>query len=491
MKRINWIEFLVLPVAMAVMIAAWLEPWLLWVVRASGHPPGSPVPSALAWLVVLLISTYVTRFVLSSQTRHPRRWTLLTGAGLIVGVMWFNYGARFPWPWLLAVVDWRNSISPESIMLIVTALLWWRGIALGRTRSLMDDGLERTFFNGLAALALLLFLNNFSKFVPGDAVLVSVLTFFATALSALTLVSLENSRQRQREHTGPWLRTHRPWLVTIVAVVAMVLLGALAITGLASPETLRDVLDSLQPNLVAVGEFFVRAITTLFTLMLYLITPLLPILEAIARLLLSGLLGMLNVIHQLGVDLNQGKFEQDANNFLNSPTFAMISRGTALAIFLIVLAIIGVWMLRRSGLLGRKNLDETHESIASRELLLKQLRNWLNRWRTTPVAESRPPFLTLSGDEPRVRVRRAYQQWLAWVQINARARQPAQTPARFAASFTQEHPEARASIDTLTQTYERARYAIDTISPDEAAAAESSSISLQSVSVIKSLPTEN
>lgn len=491
MNRINWINFLILPVAVALMIAAWIEPWLLWAVRATGHAIDRPAPSALAWVAVLLISTYVTRFVLGSQTRHPRRWTLVTGAVLIIGVTWANYGAYFPWPWLLAVVDWRNSISPESIVLIVTAILWWRGIALGRTRPIMDDGLERTFFNGLVALALLLFLNNFTKFVSADAMLATVLTFFATALSALTLVSLENARQRQREQSGPWLRTHRPWLVTIVAVVAIVLLGALAITGIASPESLRDVIDSLRPNLAVVGEFLARAITTLFTFMLYLISPLLPLLEAIARLLMTGLLGVLNVIHQLGVEINQLQAEQDVNNFLNSPTFAMISRGTALVIFLFVLALIAVWMLRRSGLLSRKNLDETHESIASRELLLNQLRNWLNRWRARPGTSTSPPFLPLFGDDPRIRVRRAYQQWLAWAQLNDRARKPGETPVMFAAAFTHDRPDSRSAIDTLTQAYERARYAADTISPDEACSAETSLVSLQSASVIKSTSTED
>ena len=53
------------------------------------------------------------------------------------------------------------------------------------------------------------------------------------------------------------------------------------------------------------------------------------------------------------------------------------------------------------------------------------------------------------------------------------------------------HPEAREPIEILTRAYERARYANETISPDEAAAAETSSISLQSSSMIKSLPTEN
>lgn len=485
MTRIRWLDLIILPIAAAILIAAWLEPWLMWVIRAAGHAPDSPVPSAPVLLGVILISGFVARTLLDRQVQRPRRAILLTGGALLLGVAWLTYGARFPIAYAVSLLDWRNSIAPEAIVLAVTALLWWRGIILGRARAISEDGLERTFFNGLIALAVLLFLNNFARYVPPDAMLASVLTFFATALAALTLVTLENARLRQADATGSWLKINRPWLVTIVAVIAAVLCGALVITGLASPDTLRDVLAALQPQLKSLGDVLLTLLSSLFSIFFWLVSPLLPVLEWLARLLLTGLMGILNVIHQLGVEINQIQPEE-VDSFLNSPTFISISRGTAILIGLILVALLGVWALRRSGWLSRRNPDETHESIASRELLLKQLRDWLNRRRGRSPAAPPPPYLALTGDEPRVSIRRAYQHFLDWASSLDRARAPRQTPAMLSAALGEDQPDRRAALNALTAVYERARYSSEPLTSAEARIAQDSLVSLQAASVIKS-----
>lgn len=481
----RWIDLIVLPIAAAIMIAAWLEPWLVWVIRATGHDFTSPVPTALALLMVMVISGAVARALLDRPVQQSRRWILLTGAVLLIGVAWTTYGARFPVAYVAGLLDWRNSISPEVIVLAATALLWWRGIVLGRARAISDEGLDRTFFNGLNALALLLFLNNFTRYVSPEAVLASVLMFFAIALAALTLVSLENARLRQTEATGPWLRRNRPWLVTIPAVVAVVLLSALTITGLASPDTLREVLSAVQPKLAVLGALLVTALGGLFSIFFWLVSPLLPLIEWLARLLLSGLSGALSVLHQLGLSFRELK-QEEIERFLNSPTFVSISRGTLIVIGLIVVALLGVWALRRSGWLARRNPDETRESIASRELLLKQFRDWLNRRRARSGEAAQPLYLTLDGDDARNRVRRAYQQFLSWASSIDRARAPHQTPAMFSAALSGDRPELRDSIATLTDVYERARYAIEPITPADARTAQDSLVTLQAASVIES-----
>ncbi len=489
MTRIRWLDLIFLPIAVAILIAAWLEPWLVWVIRASGHEPGSPVPPALVLLGVMLISGFVARTLLDRQVLRSRRWILLTGAAMLIGVAWITYGARFPVAYAVSLLDWRNSIAPEAIVLAVTALLWWRGILLGRARAISDEGLERTFFNGLIALAVLLFLNNCARYVSPDAMLASVLTFFATALAALTLVSLENARLRQTDATGPWLKLNRPWLVTIVAVVAIVLCGALMITGLASPETLRDVLSALQPQLQAVGGFLLSILAGLFSFFFWLVSPLLPLLEWLVRLLLNGLMGVLSIIHQLGVQINELR-QEEIDSFLNSPTFAAISRGTAIAIGLIIVALLGVWALRRSGWLTRRNPDETHESIASRELLMKQLRDWLNRWRCKAGGAALPPYLPLNDDEARSQIRRVYQQFLGWASSIDRARAPRQTPAMLSAVLGDDQPDRRESLAALTDVYERARYSIEPLTSAQTRIAQDSLVTLQAASVIKSTSTE-
>lgn len=490
MSPIRWIDLIVLPTAAAIMIAAWLEPWLVWVIRATGHDFTGPAPTALTLLMVMLISGAVTRALLDRPVNQARPWLWLTGAALLIGVAWTTYRAHFPAEYVAGLLDWRNSISPEVIVLAATALLWWRGIVLGRARAISADGLERTFFNGLSALALLLFLNNFARYVPAEALLASVLTFFATALAALTLVSLEQARRRQADAAGPWLKQNRPWLVTIAAVVTGVLLGALTLTGLASPDTLRDAVSALQPKLAVVGGLLLTALGGLFSIFFWLVSPLLPLIEWLARLLLSGLMGALGVLHQLGLSLNELPPEE-VDSFFNSPTFVSISRGTAIVLGLIAMALLGVWALRRSGWLARRNPDETRESIASRELLLKQVRDWLNRRRTRSGEAAPPRYLPIEGEDARSHTRRAYQQFLSWASALDRARAPHQTPATFSATFSADRPAWRDSIAALTDVYERARYSSEPLTPADARIAQDSLIALQAVSVIKSSTSDH
>jgi hypothetical protein len=305
----------------------------------------------------------------------------------------------------------------------------------------------------------------------------------------LTLVSLENARLHQTDATGPWLKLNRPWVVTIVAVVVVVLCGALAITGLASPETLRDMLGALQPQMKSLGDGLLTALAGLFSFFFWLVSPLLPLLEGLMRLLLNGLMGMLSILHQLGLAVSQMR-QEDVDSFLNSPTFANISRGTAMIIGLIVVALLGVWALRRSGWLTRRNPDETHESIASRELLMKQLRDWFNRWRGKSVAAAAPPYLPLNDDEARTQVRRVYQRFLDWASSIDRARAPRQTPAMLSAALGDDRPDRREALAALTDVYEWARYSIEPLTSAEARIAQDSLVTLQAPSVIKSSTTD-
>jgi hypothetical protein len=209
----------------------------------------------------------------------------------------------------------------------------------------------------------------------------------------------------------------------------------------------------------------------------------------LVRLLLNGLMGVLSIIHQLGLAVDELR-QEEIDSFLNSPTFATISRGTAIIIGLIIVALLGVWALRRSGWLTRRNPDETHESIASRELLMKQLRDWLNRWRGKASVAARPPYLPLTDDEARSQIRRVYQQFLGWASSIDRARAPRQTPAMLSAALGDDQPDRREALIALTDVYVRARYSIEPLTSAETRIAQDSLVTLQAASVIKSTSTE-
>lgn len=485
--RINWLQLILLPVAIAIMVTAWFEPWVHWMVHATGVARARVVPLPLLMVAVILCSTMATRYALG-RSRRPRRPILLGGGAALVVVAWLTYPATFPMGYLRGLIDWENSIAPEVIVLVATGLLWWRGILIGRNRSLIDEGLERTFFNGILALALLVFLNNFTRFVPPSDMLAAVLVFFATALSTLTVVGLERTRIQQNEPSA-WLKRQRHWLATIAAVVGTILLGAIAITGILSPEMLRQFLDAIGPALSNVGDIILAVLRPLLTFLFWLITPLVPLLQLILRTLLQGLMGALSILHELGVQINALKAQQQIQTFLDSPEFVAISRGSSVVLILIILALIGIWALRRSGLWSRKDLDETRESIASRELFWSQLKGLLARWR---IHQPPPPprYLALDGDDPRAQVRRAYQGLLDLARVHVGERAARQTPAMFADTLTMAMPSQHESIETLTTCYVRARYASEAITSEDARAAQDALARLQTAAMIQSSSSE-
>jgi hypothetical protein len=488
MKHINWMQFIILPLAITIMVVAWVAPWAQWIVLSTGVDRVGQVPPPVVMILVILASMAVTRHALR-RGRYQRRQIVLGGLLAIVIVTALTYQASAPATFLHNLLDWQNSIAPELVVELLTAALWWRGILIGRSRSLIDENLEQTFLNGVLALAFLILVNQFSRRIAPHDVLAAVLIFFATALSTLIAVNLELARLQQPE-AGPWFKRHRHWFATVLGVVGAILLGGLLITGLFSPDTLRQFFSSIGPALSTATGSLVGALRPLLTFFFWLISPLVPILQFFLRFLMEGVLTLLRVVHQLGLQINLARAERDIQSFLDSPEFVMFSRGTAVALLLIVFVLVIIWALRRSGLLSHRNPDETRESIASRELLLGQLKHLLNSLRRK--REAAPVlYLELSGDDARQTVRRAYQEFLEWARVGIRARAPRQTPSQYAQYIGGQSIARQEPVSALTALYLRARYDTAPMTPDEAEAAHVALVRLQATPVIQSPLSED
>ncbi len=476
MKRINWIQTIILPLATAIIVAAWAGPLIRWLVRSTGLDASIVTPSSQAIVVIILISIYVTRFALRNDRPKRQRNLIVIGSGLIavVSVLALTYGDRFPLGYVRGLVDWRDSISPEAILLVALDLVWWRGVSAGRRDALNDESFEGAFYRGIAALAVLTLLNTGTHFVPPDELLTSVLMFFTVATAVLALINIERTRQRQKDYSAPWRRIYRQWLATIISVVAFILLGGLGVTSLVAPETVSRFFAIIQPLLDTLGSFITAILTLLYTVAAWLLTPILPILQWIAQLIFNILMAGLTLLNKLGLTIDRLKATNDFNDFLNSPTFVTISRSAVLIAILFVIALVAIWGLRRSGLLGKKQADEIRESIASRQLLWSQLKNLLARLWSRSSSAIQSLYLTLDGspDDPRLIIRRAYQSMLEWARLDGRARFPYQTPLMYADALGADLPHVKEAIASLTHAYVLARYSIDPLPPDEARRAQ-------------------
>jgi hypothetical protein len=472
MKRIHWIPSIILPLATAIIIAAWVGPLIHWLVRSTGVDADAPAPATVLIALLILFGVYQTRFVLKrDRAVQQRNATLIVGGLIAIGVVIaLTYRDQFPAAFLRGLIDWRDSLSPEALVLVGLALVWWRGLMAGRSDALNDESFEKSFYRGIAAFAGLLVLNTATHFIAPDEMLASVLTFFTIAVAGLALINIERTRERQTGFGLTWRKVYRSWLVTIPSVVGIILILGLGITYLFAPDSVGQLLASLQPLFAAIGSFITAILTVLYTVAAFLATPLLPILQFIGQLLLKALLAGLTILHDLGVTIDKLRAEQDIDSFLNSPTFVDISRSAALLIVLIVIAAIAIWWLRRSGRLAAKQTDEIRESIASPQLLWAQLKNLFARWRSRAASGVPPMYLALdsASDDPRVIIRRAYRSMLDWARGYGYPRFPFQTPSIYADALSRKLPHVKEPIDALTRSYLLARYSIDPLSPDEA-----------------------
>ncbi len=476
LRRVNWIQSIILPVATGIIIAAWVGPFIRWVVRSTGAADSISTPSSLAIVVMILASSYLTRFALRGDRPKRQRNLIVIGSGFIgvVIVLALTYRDRFPLGYVQGLVDWRDSISPEAILLVALALVWWRGVSAGRRDVLNDESFERSFYRGIAALAILALFNTSTHFVKSGDLLISVLTFFSTAIAVLALINIERSRLRQKDNSTQWGRIYRQWLATIIGVVAVILLAGLSVTAIVSPQVLSQLLDSVRPLFESISSLFAAFITALFTVLAWLAQPLFPILQAIAKFIIDAYMRILSLLHDLGAQVNDFGLRSNTDSFLNSPLAVAILNGLAILLVLFAVAMIIVWLLfRYRSRVGRLDY-EVRESIASRELLWSQLKNLLARlWSRSSLAVQ-SMYLTLDGssDDPRLIIRRAYQSMLDWARLNGRARFPYQTPLMYADALGADLPHIKEAIASLTHAYVLARYSIDPLTPDEARRAQ-------------------
>jgi len=482
LKRSHWIEDWLLPLAAGLLTVAWLSLWVRWLVFEASAPRLSP-PLMLALMIASGLSArWVVRVTSPSApdddeapySRDPgeqaRQRIVLAAFMGTLGALWLTYGARFPIGFWRGVWDWGNFIPPELINLFVCGYLWWRGVVVGQGRLQYHD-LQETFYGGITALAVLFVTNQIRpRLMPGEVPTV-VLGFFAVGLSALTLASFERAR---RFHHAPGLALNRHWLGVVVGVIGSVLLGGLAALALLAPETLAR----LRPALVVVDWLAYPLLVAFAFIITVIATPIFLLAEwLVARgvnfLRLFDFFRNLLPTPQPGSVDPQSASGELLRVILNSPVTKISARLVVLSLIFIFLVGLIAESLYRFRRLRDKDVDETRDSILSRELLLKQLKQLLARPRP-PLPVTLAPYLALPGetDDPRRLIRQAYQSLLAWAASLGWPRGAGQTPTQYAEHLTRANPAARDSLATLTRAYLRARYSAEAPTLDEAHEAE-------------------
>ena len=463
---------------MAALTACWLALWEHWAL-ALQDTAGAPAIPVWLMLTAMITGIYVTRRALvtaqdNTHLQRAQRIIAIGGLAIVVAVLWITFGTQFPVGYFYNFTEWGRLLSPEAIAFIVAVSLWRRSIRIGRSDDLLETA-QHEFSGGVVALALLFIVNKLHPTLTASQAFWPVMIFFAIGLGSMAVAGVEQDRRLQKDASGSRLGMSRHWLGTVGAIIGLILVGGMAAAGAADPESLA----ALSSILDIIG---VILLTLVGFILYFLAILLLPIVDLIVRALwpfLQRLLDLSARAPQLGLGVpTPEEIIASAQALARTPPFRVVE----ILICLLVVAFIFMLAVRRFRLLARADDgDEIRESILSRELLWAQLKGLFARRRdanTPPL----PYFLSLYGppDDPRLVIRRAYQDMLAWAQSRQFPRAPKQTPLTYAEFLKSNIPQARAPITILTDTYTRARYGPE-VSPAEARRAQDALEQLQAV----------
>ncbi|NNJ08863.1 DUF4129 domain-containing protein [Chloroflexales bacterium ZM16-3] len=394
----------------------------------------------LPWPFLLLVVALGVAADTISLRLPPRmeRTALAVGAALaVLLVLARQFGG--PLAGLAAFLPGSNGLGLAYTLTLIALFLYWRGTRVATRDSLSVSAI---FGRGAAVMVVALLIGpilGLGTPLGSAPAMAHIVGFISLGLLALALTHAEDDPASREKRLG-WR-----WLISLViAIVAVVLIGVLAVAllgGGATMEAAQNLLRLLIVPFALVGGLIAYLLIT------FLGEPLAYLLRAIfARIsLLQNLMPQPEQVTSGGND--QGMFET-VTRLADGATFLM-------ALIPLVIIIAAILLLRRRSQRARAE-DEERESLGVAASLASDLRDLLGRLRN-PFARHlvglQAALAALRDDDPATRVRRAYVRFLLRLEARDLTRAPAQTPAELAAAV-----EAPQAVAALTAAYERARY---------------------------------
>ncbi|HHX43739.1 MAG TPA: DUF4129 domain-containing protein [Chloroflexi bacterium] len=458
-KRFRWLDSGLLPLASAVMRAAWLTPLihlvfaLPLVVAWSGRYPGGLV-------LGLLLAASALADALGTR---PGGRVVAAAVGLLVVAAvtahLFAWDAAAPGAWLRgqyeALVDLRVAVPANLVAIVVTAALWYGGLTIDWADS---SALWRNFVLGIVVLGGMLLLDS-GAMAMAD-LRAATLAFLVSGMLSLALLSAAEmlNLQRARGRAAPYL--NRYWLVSAGSVVLAILVFGWLLTQIVSPQAAADALRAVGGVIGVVLDLLSTLIAWVAFALLWLLWPLIMELRELL------------VAAELPIPAAGQQQESPFGEVPIAPRALAPGVQDALRVVALVALVAGIalafYLAERRRRRRPPEQVEQRESILSMSLLRAQWEDWRRRRQRKPLA----PFLSLEGVEaPRRVVRALYQRMLARVGALGLGRTPGQTALRHVRMLERNLPAVRADLRTLGDAYQVARYASTPPSVEEVEAA--------------------
>ncbi|MCC6944104.1 MAG: DUF4129 domain-containing protein [Thermomicrobiales bacterium] len=328
---------------------------------------------------------------------------------------------------------------PIWVVLISSAIVWWRGVMRGRPD--IDTGLALLRVGSVILVVLVVAHTAFEQGFDDRRLSAAVLVFYSATLLAIAML---------RQEMVPW-RAPKRWLETVLLPVVMIVLPASILIGLLTRD-LNGMVDLLLDPVILVLTVVFRIVS--FVLVLLAMIILVPIVWLISKLPIA----QPGEDNQSPVQIAQGTVTQVSETGSQLPnTFKYL-----VATLLIMAIFAGIVRFRlRLGFVPLES-DDDRRSARVEGSLLDGLKDWLDGRRSRQPSGDADSLAALRND-PRwrhtVRIRDRYADFLRWSSGEGLPRTISTTPDELHERWEGERSGRQsAAIATLTDLYDRARY---------------------------------
>ncbi|NLD73141.1 MAG: DUF4129 domain-containing protein [Chloroflexi bacterium] len=460
-RRWQWLESGLIPLVSAMMRVAWLVPLLhLALNNVFVVPRGVAFP---AWLILALLLG--ASALESALQEHPDAPLISAGVGLLVILAVLGYLFQLDVAhlgrWLTRLfanlTDFRSAFPATFVVVIATALIWRKGL----TASWNDYAeLFQAFVVGVLVLGLLLLVRSSDAWdQTGINVWGAVVAFVFSSLLALALISAHQTLALERIKDAHVPPVSREWLTVVGLVVAGVIVLGWAAAVLLSPESVKEILRLLSPIWIAIRTVITYIWLAFAYVFFWALGPLLEWLQAgVAD-------NWENATERLAERLEEEMELPEPTEAAGiSPALLMALRIIGITVLVVGIALLFYMAYRRRKKRNGTRASDERESVLSGDLLTQQLRDFLASLRRKPAIS---PFVPLSGEDPRLVVRRLYQSMLRRMSSLGHARAPEVTPRAYARRLEDVLPGEDQAVSTLTEAYMVARYAPEPPTPEQ------------------------
>lgn len=464
-RSFDWLAVVFYPLAVVLMEAFWVYPWLVWL---GGWPVFSerrPALSLAAVIIVLAVSLLVTRVFLRQKWPMRSIQSVIIGSGLltILLVLGIEYRADFAFlsgGWFVHTGQVLGSTftSPGTIVVALPVLLylWWRGIILGQTTSYFRD-IYRSFLLGMVALIALIIIwqissgsENFAA--PGPGIGLNVIAFFFFGLMSIAVCHLYAMRGSMPKEEAALTSVWR-WLPIMLGVVGGMVVIGFIVASVFSEEFF-----------VSIGHGAGTIFDFLGKIFNYLLIPLNYVFEGIFWVL-RFLINLLRTGQPLQPGGEGGPGFPEMSGVVQRELPAMLVTAIKwVVIALIVAAVIFILakaVSRFRAQRAREEIEEIHESLWSWRGVRDDLR-LLFRMMGKRFQRKRVPVAALAdtdeGTSRRLNVREIYRHLLREAARSGLARYRHETASEYASRLEQAVPDGREPLDRLTGLYIDVRY---------------------------------